>query len=35
MASPSVTDIYRFGQFELDLSAGELRRHGSRLRLQP
>lgn len=35
MASPSVTDIYRFGQFELDLAAGELRRHGTRLRLQP
>jgi len=28
-------DAYRFGQFELDLSAGELRRQGSRVRLQP
>jgi DNA-binding winged helix-turn-helix (wHTH) protein len=26
---------FRFGQFELDIDAGELRRNGSRLRLQP
>ena len=28
-------ESYRFGQFELDLAAGELRRNASRLRLQP
>ena len=28
-------DAYRFGQFELDLAAGELRRNGGRVRLQP
>jgi DNA-binding winged helix-turn-helix (wHTH) protein len=26
---------FRFGEFELDVDAGELRRHGRRLRLQP
>lgn len=28
-------DTYRFGQFELDLAAGELRRNAGRVRLQP
>ncbi len=28
-------DTYRFGQFELDLEAGELRRNAARVRLQP
>lgn len=28
-------ETYRFGQFELDLAAGELRRNASRVRLQP
>jgi DNA-binding winged helix-turn-helix (wHTH) protein len=28
-------DSYRFGQFELDLGAGELRRNAARVRLQP
>jgi len=28
-------DTYRFGQFELDLGAGELRRNAARVRLQP
>lgn len=28
-------ELRRFGQFELDLDAGELRREGSRVRLQP
>ena len=28
-------ETYRFGQFELDLAAGELRRNAGRLRLQP
>ena len=28
-------ETYRFGQFELDLSAGELRRNAGRVRLQP
>ena len=28
-------EIYRFGQFELDLAAGELRRNAGRVRLQP
>ena len=28
-------ETYRFGQFELDLSAGELRRNTGRVRLQP
>ena len=27
--------IYRFGQFELDVDAGELRQNGRRLKLQP
>lgn len=34
MPSPP-PETYRFGQFELDLAAGELRRYGARLRLQP
>jgi DNA-binding winged helix-turn-helix (wHTH) protein len=28
-------ETYRFGQFELDLAAGELRRNAARVRLQP
>jgi DNA-binding winged helix-turn-helix (wHTH) protein len=28
-------ETYRFGQFELDLAAGELRRNAGRVRLQP
>ena len=33
---PSSThEIHRFGQFELDVEAGELRRNGTRLKLQP
>lgn len=28
-------DTFRFGQFELDLKAGELRRNAQRMRLQP
>jgi DNA-binding winged helix-turn-helix (wHTH) protein len=28
-------DAYRFGQFELDLASGELRRNAARVRLQP
>jgi DNA-binding winged helix-turn-helix (wHTH) protein len=28
-------EIYRFGQFELDIAAGELRRNTRRVRLQP
>lgn len=28
-------ETYRFGQFELDLSAGELRRNAARVRVQP
>ena len=28
-------DTYRFGQFELDLGAGELRRNAARVRMQP
>ena len=34
MPSPPL-ETYRFGQFELDLAGGELRRSGARLRLQP
>jgi cholera toxin transcriptional activator len=26
--------VYRFSSFEVDLAAGELRKHGSRIRLQ-
>lgn len=33
---PSLTvETYRFGQFELDIVAGELRRNSGRVRLQP
>jgi DNA-binding winged helix-turn-helix (wHTH) protein len=32
---PSLDETYRFGQFELDLVAGELRRNARRVRLQP
>ena len=31
----SVQQIFRFGEYELDTVAGELRRNGSRLKLQP
>lgn len=34
MPSPPV-ETYRFGQFELDIPAGELRRNTGRVRLQP
>lgn len=35
-AMPSLQlEIYRFGQFELDIAAGELRRNTQRVRLQP
>ena len=34
MPSPPV-ETYRFGQFELDIAAGELRRNTGRVRLQP
>jgi DNA-binding winged helix-turn-helix (wHTH) protein len=33
-AKPSQARIYRFGPFELDARAGELRKHGIRIRLQ-
>lgn len=33
MHSPS-TALYRFGAFELDLSSGELRRNGTRQKIQ-
>jgi len=32
---PPPDHTHRFGQFELDLAAGELRRNGRRVRLQP
>jgi len=33
---PSLShETYRFGQFELDIAAGELRRNASRVRVQP
>lgn len=35
MAAPGPSTIRRFGEFELDLAAGELRRRGRRLKLQP
>jgi DNA-binding winged helix-turn-helix (wHTH) protein len=35
MPSSLQQDTHRFGQFELDLAAGELRRNGGRVRLQP
>lgn len=35
MAAPGPSPIRRFGEFELDLAAGELRRRGRRLKLQP
>lgn len=31
----AVQETFRFGEFELDTAAGELRRQGSRLKLQP
>lgn len=34
-SGPSTPTIRRFGEFELDLGAGELRRRGRRLKLQP
>ncbi|HET7618898.1 MAG TPA: winged helix-turn-helix domain-containing protein [Vicinamibacterales bacterium] len=35
MPAPGPSTIRRFGEFELDLAAGELRRRGRRLKLQP
>lgn len=35
MDTASSQHPYRFGEFELDIAAGELRRNGSRLKLQP
>src|SRR5215470_10814955 len=31
---PDMTHLYRFGPFELDVRAGELRKYGTRIRLQ-
>jgi DNA-binding winged helix-turn-helix (wHTH) protein len=33
--NPHPTETCRFGQFELDIAAGELRRNGRRLKVQP
>src|SRR5215471_543059 len=33
-ANPGPTHLYRFGPFELDARAGELRKYGTRIRLQ-
>lgn len=35
MESRSVSGLFRFGEFELDVDAGELRKNGRRLKLQP
>lgn len=35
MDTDTTPQFYRFGDFELDVAAGELRRHGARLKLQP
>jgi DNA-binding winged helix-turn-helix (wHTH) protein len=35
METQAPSPTYRFGEYELDTAAGELRRHASRLKLQP
>jgi cholera toxin transcriptional activator len=35
MDTQTAQQRFRFGEFELDTRAGELRRNGSRLKLQP
>ena len=35
MSTDTAQPTYRFGEFELDAAAGELRRNGARLKLQP
>src|SRR5690242_18952694 len=34
MATPTIRKLYRFGGFEVDLNAGEVRKHGLRVRMQ-
>ena len=34
LEAQDMTHLYRFGPFELDVRAGELRKYGSRIRLQ-